>query len=233
MTALNSASKGIKGAKHVDPIAVSKVFWVRRVNTDAGFKIQVTCRCDKCSAKRTITTRHNLPPEAMAGFFQAKHWQVDAKGKSAICPDCRGVGRRKGLSPQEHRKGNGTMPKKTAEIHELKADKPAEERVRQSQRSIRANIKAVRLLDEHFDADKGRYDDEWADARIAAETGLAEDFIAQMRKVEYGEIKPPDELLKLRGDFDALAPMVAEQIKEIQGLISEFRARIATVERKF
>jgi len=78
-----------------------------------------------------------------------------------------------------------------------------------------------RLLDDHFDVPTGRYEAGWSDAKIAEETGLSAQFVAEIREAHCGP---------LRGDpeVDALKSEVAT----IKAMLNEVEARLAKAETR-
>jgi hypothetical protein len=48
----------------------------------------LTCRCSSCGLEDTRPIKQEMPVEAMARFFRARGWIVDAAGKVATCPRC-------------------------------------------------------------------------------------------------------------------------------------------------
>lgn len=71
------------------------------------------------------------------------------------------------------------------------------------------------LLDEHFDIEAGCYDGDWSDARIAKETGLAENVVRHARDSAYGPIK--------------INPVIVSAGKEIAELREKVKADLAAV----
>lgn len=54
--------------------------------------------------------------------------------------------------------------------------------------TIKAQAKMHRLLDDHFDGERGMYDADWDDARVARESGLAVTEVGRTRDVAYGRL---------------------------------------------
>ena len=114
--------------------------------------------------------------------------------------------------------------------------KPAKEKPMASKPSpaaMKAQVSMLVLLQSHFDADAGAYAADWSDARIATETGLAEDVVTEYRRAGFGEIKEPAEVRALRADINALAALQAEQHASVGEEIAGLRSRLADVSKRW
>lgn len=90
-----------------------------------------------------------------------------------------------------------------------------------------------RMLDEHFEVERGRFAATWDDNRIAKETGLALDLVTAYRKAAFGELRVPTEVEKLQQDLKALEQLVDETGRSLLEQLTQLRARVAEVARKF
>lgn len=95
--------------------------------------------------------------------------------------------------------------------------------------AIKGQVRIMRLLDEHFDIEAGRYAAGWSDEKIAEETGLAVNHVTEYRRAEFGEIKEPTELALIRADIAALEQLQAEQQAQQRDQNAQFAQDIATL----
>lgn len=135
------------------------------------------------------------------------HDAIDKKFKQAgwrvdphVCPDCQ---------------------RKSKERPEMMTSRP-------SPAAMKAQAQMFHLLSTHFDADMGRYAKGWSDAKIAHDTGLAADVVAEFRAAGFGELKEAPEVAAMRAEIFALETLVAEQIAALRGDL----ARIAKGEAR-
>lgn len=98
--------------------------------------------------------------------------------------------------------------------------------------AVKATAKIFTLLTQHFDADNGRYVAEWDDARIARETGMAHDTVAEFRREAFGEIKEPTELALIRADLQSLEQLQREQASAFASDVASLRTRLADAGKK-
>lgn len=100
------------------------------------------------------------------------------------------------------------FPHEMAEAAKRALDRPPTSDARKAQ------FAANRMLDEHYSEDLRRYEPGWSDARIAAETGAAETWVAETREAVYGPMGDPEvEALEAR-----LADVCSHYRQEIEGL---------------
>src|SRR4051812_31896511 len=70
--------------------------------------------------------------------------------------------------------------------------------------ALKATSRALKLLGEHFDTERGAYAAEWSDRRVAEETGLSLAAVASYRTECFGEILVDPALEQLQLDVVAL-----------------------------
>ena len=87
--------------------------------------------------------------------------------------------------------------------------------------------KIFTLLTQHFDTDNGRYVADWDDGRIAKETGMAPETVAEFRREAFGEIKEPSEIQRLRSDINALDRLASDNHSAIMGEVAKLRGQLA------
>ncbi len=80
-------------------------------------------------------------------------------------------------------------------------------------------VASVRLLDEHFDKENGRYEQGWSDASIAKQVGLAETAIASLRETAYGPLAVDPEIAKIEHEVSKVSQRVDQSQRELGGLI--------------
>jgi hypothetical protein len=121
----------------------------------------------------------------------------------------------------------------TIPIPSIPEDRNAAALAAASNKAHKATAVMHRLLTCYFDAEAGRYDTGWNDAKIAEESGMALDYVTNTRKLAYGEVKETAEIAELRAEIRKLELTIAElnagAQKEVHALsvrISEVAARM-------
>jgi len=113
-------------------------------------------------------------------------------------------------------------------IMKKKANNPA-----QSPNAIRGQVAAVRLLDDHFDADAGRYVEGWSDEAIAEKVGLAVDAVESLRESAYGPLCVSPEVAKIETDIMATQKRFQDDLDQGRELLSslsrDFGQQIASL----
>lgn len=99
--------------------------------------------------------------------------------------------------------------------------------------AMRAQATMFRLLDAHFDMEKGSYEKDWNDERVAKEAGLAINVVQEFRRAGFGELKLPTEVERLHLDIEALAALKRESDAQFDQELARLRAAVAEVKRKF
>lgn len=102
-------------------------------------------------------------------------------------------------------------------------ERPQAMTARPSPAAMKAQAQMFHLLSSHFDADTGRYAKGWSDAKIAADTGLAGDVVAEFRDAGFGALKDAPEIVAIRAEIATLETLCAEQIAHLRAEL----ARIA------
>lgn len=93
------------------------------------------------------------------------------------------------------------------------------------------------LLDDHFDVEEGAYDGDWSDARIAKETGLAENVVKHARDSAYGPIKVNPAVVsagkdiaelreKVRADLAAVRQLADQTATDLMKRLDEIEAKV-------
>jgi hypothetical protein len=121
-----------------------------------------------------------------------------------ICPDC----------------------KRRASQEKTMATKP-------SPAAIKSQAKMFTLLQQHFDPELGAFAEGWSDQRIATDTNLSPDTIAEFRREAFGEIKEPDEVRKLRDDINSLEGLQRESAAQFSQDIAGLRSRLAGISARW
>lgn len=109
----------------------------------------------------------------------------------------------------------------------LAAEEKAQMASAPSPAAIAAQARMFKLLDEHFDPEKGAFRAEWNDKRIADETGMKPETVAAFRKAAFGEIKEDPALAALRADINALEALQRETAASVAQDIAALRGRLA------
>ena len=76
--------------------------------------------------------------------------------------------------------------------------------------AIKAQAAMFRLIDQHFDADRGSYAAGYDDARIAKESGLALAMVTAFRREGFGKLREMPELASIRADVASIRKMLCE-----------------------
>ena len=92
--------------------------------------------------------------------------------------------------------------------------------------AMKAQAQMFTLLSQHFDPDAGRFTGGWSDQRIAKESGLAVEMVAEFRRAGFGEIKEAPELSALRQDIGALEELFREHQAAVTAEIASLRTRL-------
>lgn len=89
--------------------------------------------------------------------------------------------------------------------------------------AMKAQAQMFRLLDEHFDADKGSYAADWNDERVAKACALAPAMVREFRRAGFGEPKTSPEIEQLRTDMATAKKLFADEM-------AGFEARLRKLE---
>lgn len=100
---------------------------------------------------------------------------------------------------------------------------------------------AFSLLEDHYDDTNCKYDEGWSDQKIATETGLSVDYVAQTREEAFGPIVDPaiaeaeaklvaieQKLQKFRADIHA---EYTQRLVEVDRDIAEVRGELAAIKK--
>jgi hypothetical protein len=112
----------------------------------------------------------------------------------------------------------------------------AEEKTKMTKPSaaaMKAQTQMFRLLSDHFDVAAGAYSPPWSDAKIATDTGLSKDVVAEYRRAGFGEIKEPTELAAIRADINSLESLQREHAASVTADIASLRTRLSTLSARF
>lgn len=160
-------------------------------------------KCARCPAIGEVVLRTVMPPEQIDKKFAQAGWRLDPN----TCPDC-------------IRSAAASKEKKMATLT-----------ARPTQAAMKAQTMMFRLLSDNFDTEAGRFEPGWDDARIAKETGLSPDVVAEFRRAGFGEIKEAPEVAALRADIAALDTLAREQHGAVTAEIASLRSRLMKLEQ--
>lgn len=99
--------------------------------------------------------------------------------------------------------------------------------------AMKAQVQMITLLQEHFDPQAGSFADGWSDKRIAAETSLSADHVADFRRGAFGEIKEPREVRALRDDIATLDTLEKERRAVFDQELAKMRSRLAEISARW
>lgn len=181
-----------------------------------------TLKCSQCVEVGEVRFAGAIPPpEMLDKKFAQKGWKLDPH----ICPAC-----------IEKEKAEKQTKKEQAQMQKINAltplaDNPVLKAV--SVDAHKATAKMHRLLTEYFDAEEGVYSEDWNDDRIAKESGMSASHVAEVRKLAYGELKEPDELVELKKDIKALNDLITETLVSAQKEVNALNKRADDIRAKF
>lgn len=164
------------------------------------------CDCGNC---QTISIDKKLPHHVIAQKFQKLGWKMSRK--TAACPEC-----------QKPKQEKPAMVKPTL-VSDQTPVEPSPQLLRD----------AMLALSEAFDEHTGSYTENYSDARIAKELGMAANAIIMIREKYFGPLKEIPELTVLRDDISSLGELLAEQVKGFDDSIKDLRRRLNELEHKF
>lgn len=179
-----------------------------------------------------VLGKHGRSHTTRAGIGGAT---VVAYLKCSTCPKKGEVSMRV-VMPPEHidkkfiQRGWQVDPHRCPDCARKPKDKPMTAKA--SPAAMRAQAQMIQLLMQHFDTVDGRYVAEWSDARIAKDTGLAPDVVAEYRIAAFGEIKEPSELALIRADINTLEQLDREHRSSVATEIAALRSRLADAGKK-
>jgi hypothetical protein len=99
--------------------------------------------------------------------------------------------------------------------------------------AIKAQAKMFSLLATHFDGTAGAYGQGWSDQKIATDTGLTVDLVAEVRRETFGELQLPPEVLSLQRDVGALEALAREQYAGLETELKSLGARLADISKRY
>lgn len=164
-----------------------------------GMSITAHLVCSQCRKAGNIKCRAIMPPEQIDRKFRQAGWRVDPH----VCPGC--------FPAIQDTKGDRRM-----------ASKP-------SAAAMKAQAGMFLLLTQHFDGEAGRYAKGWSDDQIAKATGLAPDLVRDFRVAGFGELREPEEVVRLRSDIDALATLQREQNDAMTQALTALRSDLSRI----
>lgn len=129
-----------------------------------------------------------MPPEVVTRWASQNGWQIDAKFKRSVCDRC---------------------------VAALREKESEARMTNEAKKSVRA---VWTLLEEHYDDDAKRYEHGWTDARVAAEAGMAEAYVAGIRSEHFGPTEDP-RVVELRADIERASAESSKAFAELAELV--------------
>lgn len=179
--------------------------------------------CTGCGLAGEIPTSHGVfNPEKSIQRFVALGWEVDIHHRRTRCPLCVATRREKRM---------GEKPNKTATVAPMTSDAPRTTQLTPDQKAA-----VRRLLDTHFDDQRGHYLDGYSDQRVADEVNVPRALVSALRDNAYAPLREPSELERLRDEIEAtrtrhageVSAMATRHASEIDAL----RTRVEDLARK-
>lgn len=175
-----------------------------------------TATCSDCGASETIpdTKFKGLPPDAVAGMFAKKGWEISRRGDHQ-CPSC----------SKKPRKITKEAPVADAPREMTPADKRA----------------IFREIDGHYDERLLRYIGGETDQTIAKRLGFPRAWVADVREAEFGPAGVNEDMDKLKAaigqgiaqarDAANAALKAAAVAEEAEKTLVDYRKRLDDIER--
>ena len=178
--------------------------------------------CAECGEVGSVNFTSLPPPEMLDKKFVQKGWETDPN----VCPTCvikrksaKAAAKKEQIKMTTNAKPTGTL-----------SDNPVLKTI--SADTHKATAKMHQLLSLHFDAEEGRFSDEWNDERVSKESGISITHVTEVRNIAYGEIKEPEEITKLRNDIKALNELISETLIAAQKEVNALNNRVAEITKK-
>ena len=153
---------------------------------------QVEVRCSSCDATARRNAEPNIRPQVVARWFRQIGWDVQGEGKSATCPNCN------------------------------RKPEPLPNVAMQSREALRQQRLLYQLLDHHFDAELGTYDEGFSDQEIADRTGFAIGYVIEAREAAYGAL--------VDQELEAFGELLREQAQAFTQERRDLRAELKKLE---
>lgn len=212
----------------------------RSLQTDGRTRIRnALLKCSTCTEVGRLHLRALLPPEIIDKKFKQKGWSLDPH----ICPDCA-----RKVKVGKLAKAAAVLVSTEVPTIEAVEPEPEIQTTNEEQpvtmledsptlRSVSANThKAAammhKLLNHHFDGDVGQYESGWNDERIAQETSLSVNHVAEIRALAYGDIKEPEAVTALRGQLSKLETDITEMMAVAQREINDLKRQLSETCKK-
>jgi hypothetical protein len=101
---------------------------------------------------------------------------------------------------------------------------------------LRLMVTVTEHLQEYFDKERGRYLNDWSDAKVATETGAAEAFVKKIRLAAFGELAEDPIMTELRRAIEQhkaeCTAMVAAADKRAEDLLRRFNSYVQSKRSK-
>lgn len=179
--------------------------------------------CKKCGRGDSITHRNTRSSNAghtpTIAAFAKKGWIKINMGQG-VCPVC----------------SSAPIIEKAKE---MASPQPNDKTPIVAMRSPAAQAKIPELylmLGEAYEPKTKSYKKDWSDARIAADLGMAEDFVRARREMDFGPLAPPKadplaEIDKAFADVEKYKLTGSTAVDELYGQIGKLNAAIANARR--
>jgi hypothetical protein len=151
--------------------------------------------------KDTAEFEKRLPPEVLRRHMENRGWRF--KGSRATCPAC----------------------------NKKDGEKMDDTKAAATQLARKARREAIQWLTEAFDADKGSYSTGVSDKTIAAETGLSEKAVADLREEFFGSIKEPAEFSVWRKEIASIRTDVGKMKDEAADACTNILTRLNALDK--
>lgn len=202
---------------------------------EAGFLHTAVLTC-ACGATEEINLKTLMPEEVLDKKFKRKGWRLDP----ATCPACQRPAApvRERTTPttaiadamkEAEKKAAKTMKKQSQVVEKKAEDAKSEAASAPTIKAIRAQVTLIRLLEEHFDAERGCYLNGYGDRKIAEETGLALSVVQAFRNEGYGPLKIPREIKDLQDEIELLSMQLEDLTRKVGDDLVRLRQRVTAL----
>lgn len=187
---------------------------------------RATCAEAGCNSSHDVHLNVALPPEIILKKFHQAGWHFNSQGYPK-CPACQARPKKPHLVIARAEtqyiaplKSNEPVPMKVENM-----TKAPEEETNNARPATATNLAIMRRLfselEQHFDADLGRYAKGQSDDEIAKALGLSPVFVRETREKAFGPLKLDPQLAEIEDRLSKLATRQEKALAEIAAIDGE------------
>lgn len=183
--------------------------------------------CVDCSATTDVTVKsgETLNIEALAATARGRGWDADPLRKSRCrCP----------RHLKQHTPTDTDTELRKFEAKQMIAKQLTVPAIVPLTRDPTADQRAMirKLLEEHFDEDRGCYLDGYDDEKIAEEAKTPRIVVERLRDTAYGSIRVSAEMLELEREISALKKALADHLRAAKELHDQLELDAAALRKR-